>query len=180
MAKVELKLYATLGEIDDAVKAFHKRGQSLQSEAHRIACSVLKHVGEHGDIRVVAKFLQAMPELSRVNALRAWFEAFGPVTFQGNAPVYVKGGKTKLGEAMAEPFWKFKLEPAYQPIDPVKALESLIKRFKTDMKETQRDHSAIIAALAKIAVDEPEVTAEDAPELLVVASAAEVAQPTIQ
>ena len=84
---------------------------------------------------------------ARVNAVRAWFENFGPITFDKNEPAYVKGGKTKLGEAMDCPFWKFKPEPEYQPLDVASALEKLIKRLQKDMEITGADHGVTIAAL---------------------------------
>ena len=157
-----LKLYKTAAQIDAACIAFFKKGQTLQTEAHKIACSVLAHLGEHGDIRVVAKFLNAMPEMSRANALRAWFEAFGPISFDKNEPVFVKTKKTKLGEALATPFWKFKPEPEYVPLDAAAALDKLIKRLIKDAKETGTDHSVTIQALKLVPVSRSVVTVEAA------------------
>jgi hypothetical protein len=147
-----MKLYMTVAEIDKAVLAFHKKGQTLQSEAHKLACSVLRHLGEHGDIRVVAKFIASMPEMSRANALRAWFEAFGPIAFDKNEPSYAKAKPVKLGEAIEMPFWKFKPEPEYVPLDAAAALEKLIKRLVKDAKETGADHNETIAALKLVPI----------------------------
>jgi hypothetical protein len=144
---ITLKLYTTAAEIDTAVVLFHAKGQKLQTEAHRLACSVLRHVGEHGDVRVVLKFIQALPEMSRRNAVKAWFEHFGPVKFDGEEITFVKGGKTRLGDAMEAPFWKFSPEPAYKPIDVAEALEALIKKLVKDAGKTNRSHAATIAAL---------------------------------
>lgn len=148
-----IKLYETVAEIDAACVKFHGKGQTLQTEAHRIACSVLVHVAKHGDIRVLVKFLASFPELSRVNAVRAWFEEFGPVTFQGNTPSFARGKATRLGMAMEMPFWKFKPEAEYQPVDVAKAIDGLIKKLVKDAKETGCNHSATIAALRKVPVE---------------------------
>lgn len=146
----QIKLYETVAEIDAACVKFHAKGQTLQAEAHKIACSVLVHVAKHGDTRVLAKFLASFPELSRVNAVRAWFEEFGPVAFQGNKPSFVRGKATRLGNAMETPFWKFKPEPEYQPVDVSKAIDGLIKKLEKDTKETGVSHSVTIAALRKV------------------------------
>lgn len=151
----KLKLYTTVAAIEAACVAFGKRADTLQNEAHKIACSVLAHVGEHSDVRVVAKFLDAMPGSYRTNAVREWFETFGPITFDKNKPVFCQGRKTKLGEAMEKPFWKFKPETAYVPLEAAKALESLIKRLEKDTKETGTDHAATIAALKVVPVARP-------------------------
>src|SRR5215207_9856601 len=147
-----MKLYQTAAEIEAACVKFFTKGNSLQTEAHKLACSVLRHVGEHGDVRVVQTFLTSFPEMTRMNAVKAWFEAFGPVTFDAKGVKFVQGGKTKLGEAMDAPFWEFTAEPVYQPINPAKALEALIKKLVRDTKETGADHSATIIALRNVPV----------------------------
>jgi hypothetical protein len=155
-----MELYTTIQAINEACANFHTQGQSLQGEAHKIACSVLHHVGEHGDVRVVAKFLQTMPEMSRVNALKAWFEEFGPVAFDTKGALFVKDKATKIGEAMAMPFWKFKVEAPYVPVDAAKALDKLIKRLVKDTKETGTDHSVTIQALRLVPIHVPTVVTE--------------------
>jgi hypothetical protein len=149
-----LELYTTEQAINSAVKAFHNNGQALQAEAHKIALSVLHHVGTHADIRVLRRFLDAMPDIARTNSLRKWFETFGPVTFEGNVAHYAKGKATRLGDAMSKPFWKFKANEGdeYQPLDVAKAIEALIKKIEMDGTKTERDHSATILALKYVPV----------------------------
>jgi hypothetical protein len=133
-----------------ACKSIHTRGQSLQRDVHIMACSVLRHIQQHGDVRMIATLaplMSALPESYRTNALRDWFSAYGPVAWANNAPVYVKGGETKLGAAMLDPFWKFKPEAPYVPVDVQKLIASTIKKLETDTKETKVDHSAVIALL---------------------------------
>ena len=171
------KLYETAAQIDAACIAFTKKGASLQAEAHKLACSVLRHVGEHGDVRVVSKFIASFPELARVNAVKAWFEAFGPVAFDNTGVSYVKGGKTRLGEAMEMPFWKFSPEKPYEPVNPAKALEALIKKLVKDAKLTGIDHSATIADLKMVRVAHYRTT--DNGEMPVPAPLATTHQPAI-
>jgi hypothetical protein len=157
-----MKLYETAAQIDAACIAFFKKGVTFQTEAHKLACSVLKHVGEHGDVRVVSKFIASFPELSRVNAVKAWFEAHGPVAFDKDGVSYVKGAETRLGVAMETPFWQFSPEKPYEPVNAAKALEALIKKLVRDAKLTGVDHSATITALRLVPVGKPVV--QDMPD----------------
>lgn len=156
-APVKIALYKTQKAVEVAIGKFHLSAQAVQSEAHVIACSVLHHYAAHKDKRVVDKmllmFMQAMPEMGRMNALKEWLEAFGPIEFTGtkNEFNYVSGKATRLGEAMKVPFWKYaKAETPYKAIDPAKYLEQVLNKFIADAKETGRDHSAIINALKLI------------------------------
>jgi hypothetical protein len=145
-----IKLIVGQKLIEAGLVAFNKRATALQNEAHVLCCSVLAHVGKHSDIRLVGALLSAMPDMARRNAIRDWFVAFGPVTFENDAPVFVKGGKTLLGDAMAKPFWSFSPEKPYEAMDVAKVLSSLVKKLEKDGKETKRDHSSIINVLSKI------------------------------
>lgn len=154
-AVVTLKLYKA-DELDRRIELLHKHGQSLQAEMHKLACSVLVHLGETSDIRVTLRFLAAMPEMARGNALHAWFETFGPIKFAtpeeikngAAAARFVKGGKVRLGDAMAKPFWKFKATEGkpYEPLVMDTYLDQQIKRLEKDAKETGADHKDVIAA----------------------------------
>ncbi|QPC44922.1 hypothetical protein HW532_20815 [Kaustia mangrovi] len=134
-----------------AFKSIRDRGASLQRSVHIAACSVLQHLEKHKDVRMVQALFVALPKSYRTNALRDWFMAFGPVTFKDNKPVYTKKGatkgKVKLTAAMDKPFWEFSPEKPYVPLNPVEALDSLIKRLNTDAEKTDRDHSALINTL---------------------------------
>jgi hypothetical protein len=148
-----MQFYNSEAEIDAAIIRFSKRGQTLQQEAHKIACSVLKRLGETSDVRIVMKFIVGIPEMGRANAVRDWFAHFGPVAFDQKGAIFVKGKATRLGEAMDEPFWKFSPEKPYQPIDPAKSLERLIKALHKDQKVLGTDHSELIASLCQIRVN---------------------------
>jgi hypothetical protein len=168
-----LNLYVTEKEINSAVKAFQNNGRALQDEAHKIACSVLHHVASYGDIHVVRRFLDAMPDIARTNSLRKWFETFGPVTFQGNVAYFVKNGKTRLGDAIAKPFWRFKANEGeeYKPVDVNALLNSLIKKLESDAIKTGRDHLATIQALKFVPVNrETEIVSTNSfvPEVLLI------------
>jgi hypothetical protein len=156
----KMNLYSTAAEIAAATIKFTRSNERLETEAHKLACSVLAHVGEYGDIHVVSRFLASFSEMARVNAARAWFEEFGPVTFEGNEPKFVRGKKTRLGEAMDVKFWKFSKEGVYKPVDPQAELVKLTKRLKLDTKKTGTDHSVLLTALGalRVKINTPNVT----------------------
>lgn len=147
--------YVGVKAIDAAMVALFASGQSFQKEAHAVALSVLQHVATHGDVRVASKLVNgmcaAMPELSRINALRSWFEAFGPIAFNDEGvAVYIKGKPANVAKAAETPFWKFKPEEPYQAMDVLKSVDQFIKRLTKDQKETKRNHGALVSQLEAI------------------------------
>ncbi|MCY1708348.1 hypothetical protein [Pannonibacter sp. SL95] len=152
-----LKLIDGEDNITKAIESVKRRGATLQRDIHILACSVLAHLGKNGDTRVVDRFvagmIDAMPEMARINALREWFETFGPVSFKDNKPVYQRDGKTRLGDAMAQPFWRFQPEKAYVPLDVTKFVDQALSKLAKDAKQTGRDHSALLAHLQAAKVE---------------------------
>jgi hypothetical protein len=138
--------------ITEALVSINRRGATLQADIHVAACSVLKHIGEHSDVRLIGALLAAMPDMSRKNAVRDWFVKFGPVTFEQDKAVFDRTGKVKLGDAMAMPFWKLVPEKPYQPIDMAKFIPQMVKKLERDTLETKVDHTAMIAALNALAI----------------------------
>lgn len=147
----------TTKQLRPAIKAYATSGRAFQAESHKLACSVLKHLGKTKDIRVTLQFLQAVPEAVRLNALKGWLEAFGPIRFatpeelkQGApAAVFVPGKATLLGDAMDKPFWKFAATEGkpYEALDMQKFVEQAVKKLRKDMQETGVDHKRMIAAI---------------------------------
>lgn len=122
-------------------------GVALQRRVHIAACSVLKRLGEHNDIRLVSALFLILPASYRTNALRDWFAAYGPIAWEQNKPVFVTGKEAKLGAAMVDPFWKFKPEQAYVPADAQKLIDAVIKKLVADQDKGGTHHGATIAAL---------------------------------
>ncbi len=156
---MKMKLYKSLPQITKAIDALRVNGAALEAEAHLIACSALNHVIECGDVRgigVVVSMLEAMPKMARVNGLRAWFEKFGPITFEGNVPFYdrTKRETSNLAGAMVKPFWQFAVAEGkpYESPNPAKVMEALIKRLEHDQKRTDNDWSLTIQALKMVPV----------------------------
>lgn len=161
------KLLDGVSAIEKAIASIKTRGQSLQRDIHVAACSILAHVGQHHDVRMVSKLLEAMPDMSRRNAVKAWFESFGPIAFDDKGQVkYNPATRLLLGDAMAKPFWSFKPEAEYVPLEIGKAFDSFIKRLEKDAKETGRNHAAIVQAMTMLRDKAcPEETTAPAPVL---------------
>lgn len=143
------------------IEAFKDKGRTLQIEAHTLAVSVLHHLGTHKDMRVANNFLvafiEAMPEMARVNALKQWFETFGNVRFEDNVAVYDATKTVKMGEAIEKPFWKLKANEGvpYTPIDVMAKFNQFIQTLERDAKKTGRDHGKDIAALKALRDSRP-------------------------
>lgn len=149
-----MKLLSGAAAIEKALQSITRKGQSLQKDIHVAACSVLDHVGKHREISLVTKLLAAMPDMSRRNAMRAWFDTFGMVAFDGNDAKFDGNKKQRLGDAMAMPFHspKFKSEAEYVPLDIPAAIASLVKKLEADQKKVEgRNHVSLIASLSKLA-----------------------------
>lgn len=156
MTKLTVKNLYRGDAIDAKIEAFHKRGQSMQAEAHKLAVSTLLHVATHKNVAVVHKLLQAMPDALRTNGLRAWFEHFGPVVIvtegEGVNKVDVityKAKQVDMQAAIDKPFWKFTATEGkpYEALDVNKAVNDLVKKLRTDATKTGADHSALITQL---------------------------------
>ncbi len=146
-----MKLLADEKAIDAALTSISRRGATLQHDIHVAACSVLQHIGKHSDIRIVAKLLNALPDMTRKNAMRDWLAAFGPVAFDGDAPVFVQGRKIELAKAMKEPFWSFSPEKPYVALDVAKLISGVIKKLQRDEKEVEGvNHATLIATLEQL------------------------------
>jgi hypothetical protein len=86
------------------------RDAALNIVTHHAACAVLTHVYKYSDVRMVDRLLEGVPDAAQRSRLRVWFAAFGPVDFVGGKVTFRRGAKTTLGDAMAKPFWKFKIK----------------------------------------------------------------------
>jgi hypothetical protein len=149
--KPVLTLLTTVKAIEAGIASIHVAGQTLQTQMHLIACSVLQHVGKNKDTRVLMKLINAMPDMSRKNSLISWFETFGNVKYSKEAKsfVLVKDKGIQLGNAIDKPFWKFKATEgvAYEPIDVAALVAQTIAKLTKDAEKTKRDHTGLIKAL---------------------------------
>ncbi len=89
-----------------AIKSYSAAEIKKESVTHGVACSVLSHVGEYSDVRLVTQFIETIPDRRRKNALKVWFKLFGPVFFDGDKAKYKRHTRgVLLGKARETPFW---------------------------------------------------------------------------
>lgn len=149
--------------LNKAIASLVTRSNSIRRDLHRVACSVLNHAIEHGDVRPANRLLESLPSMFRANAIRAWLENFGPFTAEkmpgkGTVMAFRKRDDSNLAGAIETPFWEFSPETEYQPLDVTKTLSGLVKRLESDAEKTGRDHSAIVQALKALAAPVPVAT----------------------
>lgn len=127
-------------ELEARIAALKTSAKDVQHEIHVLAVSTLAFVAKHKNINVLTQFLDAMPEMVRINGLKTWFETFGNVTYDasGEAATWRIDGnkKVRLGDAMVKPFWKFKATEgkAYEPLNMQTFIDTQIKRLEADIK----------------------------------------------
>ena len=142
-----------LPAIAKSLASIKTRGVKLQNDVHIAACSVLRHVGEHKDVRVVQSLFDALPASYRTNAVRDWFVAYGPIAFDKNKPVFVKDKATELTKAMADPFWLFSEEKDYVQVDVLALINAAVKKLTTDQEKAGTHHGKLIATLETLKLD---------------------------
>lgn len=149
--------------INAAIKSIATRGAKLGNDMHIAACSVLNKLINSGDVplaeRRLNELFKAMPKASRVNALKQWFELYGPISFAKGKAVYAKRENVAdlFTEACKTPFWTLKGNEgvAYQPLDIVASINALIAKLGKDESETKRDHSKVKKALEALLPAKP-------------------------
>jgi hypothetical protein len=139
--------------IDTAIKSIATRGKSLERDIHVAAVSCLMHADMHGDVTLAQKLVEAVPSLTRKNALRDWFQAHGKFGYdvQGKTLTFDKKGNTLLDAAIATPFWEFKQETAYNGFNIEAAVLQLVKRAEKAIEKGEKVPAAKLEALRKLA-----------------------------
>lgn len=140
--KPAFKLIAGAANIKSAIDSIARRGKKLDRDIQVAVLSAMQHHVEHGDVTLINRLVDAMPNGSRVNALRAFIETFGAVRYDTESKkfVHVKGATFKLDDAMKIMWSEFKPETAYQPItDPFKRFEQLVSAFEKDIEHLGDD-----------------------------------------
>ena len=161
--KQTFKMYTSADAIEKAITSIGNRSKTIQQDVHKAACSILLQWHITGDVRPVAsqfnRLIAALGEGMRANALRSWVETFGMQAYNPEDKLFVKGKATKIKEddvkaSIQEPWYSFKPEPAYKPMDFDALLVSIIKRTETRVEKglTKDDNINLdhLAALKKI------------------------------
>lgn len=140
--------------INKAIASIKVRGVKLQNDVHIAACAVLQHLIELGnnDVRIVGRFMDALPASYRTNAMRDWFSAHGPIAWEKNKAVFnsafnLAEQEASFRQGVRDPFWLFSPEAEYQPINVKAKLDQLIKALVKDQEKTGAKHGSTIAVL---------------------------------
>jgi len=134
-------LYKTTKQITTATNSAAKTGAALQQEYQLIACSVISHLAEHKDIRVLRHMLDTLPEGMRKKSMSAFMDKYAPVTFgenpdTGEAEVKYNADKpANLVMALTFPWWKAAVEATYVPFNFEVELAKLIKRAENKLSK---------------------------------------------
>jgi len=156
-----MKLYITDELINKAIASVLKRGVSLQKDIHVVACSILRVWNTSGDVsKAVSQtnaLVEAMPGMSRKNALKSWVEAHAGFVWNTDENQFVYNSKrTKIADddvrqGIDVPFWDFKPEPEYKPFDLEKLLNAMIdktdKVVKKGVKKEDNIDTDLLASL---------------------------------
>lgn len=133
------KLITDTSKLNTLIDSIKKRGNTLQDDIHRAACSIIAHVVAHGDVMPARRLVDAVPQMTRKNALLAWFEQYGPLRYDTDSKelVYDKTKKDSvdIDSAKLVPFWEYKQEAEYKGMDFVAELAKLVKRAEKARKE---------------------------------------------
>lgn len=148
-----MKLYTNAAEITSAIKSIKTRGVKLSQDIHKTGVSCLAHIEKHGDITLLNNLLAALPAGWRKNALIAWAEAHGKVSFDTKEKsfAYDKAKSTDIeGATMIAPE-DFKPEAEYKPMDLDAMIAAIIKKAeKADKAKGDKVDAAVLAKLKEL------------------------------
>ena len=135
----ESSLYTTAKAIEAAIDTAHSQSGVLQVEYHKIACSVIVHLGKNFDIRIYNRLISNMPECLRTDSMQAFFDKYSVVAFDDEGEASIDKSKgTRLGDALVSPWWKAKKPTAYVPYNFVQACEKLLATASTKAKKAEK------------------------------------------
>lgn len=159
-----MKLFTTKATIVAAIEDIRVTGRKLDQMIQVAACSVIAHVDEHGDITLVNTLVDAMPNGSRVNALRDFLGTFGKLSYDEAKKEFAfdKTKKTDLVGAQNIMWTEFKPEQPYVAFDLAGLIASVLKKADNalqDEKETSNVDTDLLAELRALAAPAEEAEA---------------------
>lgn len=138
-----MEILRDIKAINKAIGSIGTRGKKLDADIHVCAVSCLWYVGKHGQITPLNDLIKALPKGFRANAVKAWAETFGSVSYDTEAKAfkYNKAKETDLVKAEEITPWEFKPEPDYKPVNLPELLAKLVNRAENQAQnEDSRDH----------------------------------------
>lgn len=126
-----MKLITDTKLLNKAITSIRGRGKKLDKDIHIAAVSCIAHIKKHRDVTVANSLIDAMPKGSRTNALRAFLEHFGQVSYdeKAKAMVFDRDKTADVQGAIEKPWTEFKPEPVYTSINISAELNRLLSRI---------------------------------------------------
>jgi hypothetical protein len=124
------KLLTDKADIEAGIADVQAKGRSFERKLHLVACSCLHHVEATGDIGFINRLVLALPKSARRNALIEWSIAHGKLMWNedGKKLVFSRTKTTDIEAAIEKPFWEFRPEPEYKPMNLIEEITKLIAK----------------------------------------------------
>lgn len=155
-----MKLFTTTATILSAITDISVTGKKLDQMIQVAAVSCIDHLGKHGDITLTNKLVEAMPNGSRVNALRDYLGTFGKMVYNEDTKEfdYSKEAKTDVAGAMQIMWTEFKPEQPYVAFDLRGMMLAVLKKADTALSNEKQKGNVDCDLLATLRglVDTPE------------------------
>lgn len=148
---------ATDAGIETAIGKAKTQGATLQASFHRIAVSILMRMEKDSDhntcVRLVNSMIEALPAMTRKNAMKTWVEKYMGYAYNKDDKAFVfakvSGFKINVKAAVNEPFWDCDPEKDYQPIsDWTKLVAGLVARGLKDLEKMGENSKVDMEQLA--------------------------------
>lgn len=167
-----MKLYTDKTAFADALKSIVNSGKRLDRSIQRYAVSAIMDATVHGNPNRVNDLIANMPKGSRVNAVRDWFKAFGPVEYDKKTKEFVldkdlaTAGRKEIADgavlpdtiavSVTTPWTDFAPDPPYAPIDfsdmILKAVKVAQKRLDADEGKGDKIDKKLLTAITKLVI----------------------------
>ena len=132
------KYVKTDDQIDATTASIANRGVKMQDDIHTCGCAIIRRWHDTSDVSKAVKqmnaLLVAIPAMGRANAFKAWVEAYATFVWNTDDKCFAyHKARTKISfedakAAIHTPFWEFKPEPDYKPMDLDAMIAALIKK----------------------------------------------------
>lgn len=149
-----IKLLTNTTDIEKAITSVSNRGKKWQKDVQVVALSALNHSIQHNDPIYINRLVEAMPNGSRNNSLRAWFEMFGNVEYNTESKMFVysraRKDKHNLDGAIDTPWYEATKEAEYKPFNLDTEASRLCNKMIKAVGNKELDATVLTATMASM------------------------------
>ena len=142
MAKITL--IKTDVAIDKMIASIASRGSKLQADTHRVLASIAVRWHDTNDVTVAVRqvnaLIEGLPSGWRSNAVKAWDTDEKCFVYHKNR---TKISKDDARAAMDTPYWEFKPETEYKPLNLDDMIYALIARAEKRREQGLKDGDVV-------------------------------------